>query len=212
MFQKVLLFITLSYFAFFNTLDAQEQRFKAGLIFGTNLAQIDGDNSNGYIKFGITGGLRGAAIITDKIDLSIELLFDQRGSRSQSIFDENFFPFKITNNYVSVPVIFNYQDWLAQSEEYYRLHFHAGFSYGRLLNTTVDDEDLNSIFVPISEFFNKDDVAVLVGATFYTGPHLAVTGRFSRSLTALYKNADGRPMVRRQLISKQLTIQLLYMF
>jgi len=214
MFRTIVIFFLLTILSLPFEAMAQEQRFKAGVILGTNLAQIDGDNSNGYIKLGITGGLRGAAIISDKVDLSIELLFDQRGSRSQKIFDASFFPFKITNNYVSVPVIFNYQDWLDESEEYYKLHFHAGFSYSRLLNSQIDDEDTNSIFLSISDFFVRDDVAALVGATFYTGPHLAVTGRFSRSLRYLYKYEEGGPGIptRRPFLGKHLTIHLLYMF
>ncbi len=216
MFQKILLTFILISAIFLNITEAQEQRFKAGVILGSNLSQIDGDNSNGYLKLGITGGLRGVAIITDKIELSIEFLFDQRGSRSQKIFDENFFPFKVTTNYVSVPIIFNFQDWLDESEEYYKLHFHAGLSYGRLINYAIDDEHDESILVEISKFFNEDEVAVLVGATFYTGKHLAITGRFTRSLTNLYdyseSDTDGRPPVRRPFLSKHLSIHLLYMF
>ncbi len=213
MLHRTTIISTLLFFFFINYTQAQEQRFKAGLILGANLSQIDGDLSAGYIKLGLSGGLRGVAILGEKSELSIELLFDQRGSRSQSIFDDDFFPFKITNNYVSVPVVFNFMDWLDESEEYYKLHFHAGASYGRLLNSTVDDEDPNSSLSVISTFFNRDDVALLVGATFYTGPHLAITGRFSRSILPLYENADdGRPSVRSAFIAKQLTLQLLYMF
>ena len=212
MFRKVWLMSILAAFSFLNTTDAQEQRFKAGVILAGNLAQIDGDNSNGYIKLGISGGLRGVVILTDKIELSIELLFDQRGSRSQKIFDTNFFPFRITNNYVSVPVVFNYQDWLDKSEEYYKLHFHTGFSYGRLISSTIKDEDANSIFLTLRDHFRQDDVSLLIGATFYTGKHLAVTGRFVRSITPLYKNGDGPTNVRIPFISKYLTFQLLYMF
>lgn len=212
MFRRLLLLSL--FFSLYFSIDsqAQDQRFKAGVIIGLNMAQIDGDNSNGYIKPGITGGLRGVAIITDKIELSIELLFDQRGSRSQSSFDPIFFPFKITNNYVAVPVVFNYQDWLDESEEFYKLHFHAGFAYGRLLNSIIDDEDPNSSFVQVSNFFNKDDISLLVGATFYINAHIGVTGRWSRSITPLYKNGDGPISVRTAFIPKQFTLQLLYMF
>lgn len=212
MFRKLILIFVLISLGFFEQASAQDQRFKAGLILGSNFSQIDGDRSNGYIKPGITGGLRGVAIINDKVDLSIELLFDQRGSRSQSIFDDNFFPFKITNNYVSVPVIFNYQDWLHESEEYYKLHFHVGFSYGRLLNTQIDDEDENSIFVPLSMDFRQDDISVLVGTTYYVNSNFGITGRFSRGLNPLYRNGDGLTPVRIPLISKFLTLQLIYMF
>jgi hypothetical protein len=198
MFREILLIGTLLTFLLLNIADAQEQRFKAGVILAA--------------KLGFSGGLRGVVIITDKIELSMELLFDQRGSRSQKIFDETYFPFKITNNYVSVPIVFNYQDWLDKSEEYYKLHFHAGFSYGRLISSTVKDEDVAGFFGPLRDDFRTDDISLLIGTTFYTGKHLAVTGRFSRSITPLYKNGDGPVLVRIPLISKFLTLQLLYMF
>lgn len=206
-------FLLFCFFSFcFQHSEAQEQRFSAGLIFGGNLSQIDGDLSAGYIKLGITGGLRGVAMINDKVDLSIELLFDQRGSKSQPVFDENFFPFRITNNYVSIPVLINYQDWLDDSEDFYKMHFHGGFSYGRLLNTDIKDEDENSILVPISESFNKNDIALVAGVTFFATQNIAVTGRFSYSVTKLYKNGDGTINVQLPFRAKQLTLQALYMF
>lgn len=200
------------FFLFTNKVDAQEQRFKAGIIAGTNFAQIDGDNSAGYVKFGFTAGLRGVIILTEKQELSIELLFDQRGSRSQRVFDINFFPFSITNNYASIPVIYNFQDWLDESEEFYKLHFHAGLSYGRLLNTQVEDEDPNGDITGVSRDFRTDDVSFLVGATFYVNKHLAFTGRFTRSITPLYKNGDGPINVGIPFVQKHLTFQTLYMF
>jgi hypothetical protein len=210
--QRLILFIVLL-LSISVDMTAQTQRFKAGIIAGTNFAQIDGDNSGGYLKFGFTGGLRGVVIINDKIDISIELLFDQRGSRSQKVFDNaGFFPFKITNNYASIPVIFNIQDWLDESEEFYKLHFHGGFSYGRLLNAEVDDEDPVSSLSQVALDFRQNDISFLVGATYYVNKNLAFTGRFTRSITPLYKNGDGPINVGIPFIQKHLTFQTLYMF
>lgn len=209
---RLILIIAFIWSGLGSDLSAQTQRFKAGAIIGTNFAQIDGDNSGGYLKFGFTGGLRGVVIINEKVELSIELLFDQRGSRSQKNFDEIFFPFKITTNYASVPVVFNFQDWLDESEEFYKLHFHGGFSYGRLLNAIVDDEDPNSSLALLANDFRDNDVSFLVGATFYVNKNLAFTGRFTRSITPLYKNGDGPINVGIPFIQKHLTFQTLYMF
>ncbi len=191
--------------------DAQEQRFKAGLILGSTFSQLHGDNSSGYLRVGLTGGLRAVTIITEKIEISFELLFEQRGSRSQPAFDEEFFPFKITTNHVSVPVLFNFQDWLDSSEEYYKLHFHAGLAYGRLIEAKVNDEDIvGSIFIPNVPFFKKNDLSLIFGATYYINKNIGITGRFNRSVTRLYKSGDGT--LNRSLVGKHLTLQFLYMF
>ncbi len=186
--------------------EAIPQRFKAGLVLGMNTAQIDGDDSAGFHKFGIVGGLRGVVILTDKMELSMEMLFSQRGSRSSSN-DPNVFPFKITLNYIEVPVAFNYLDWLEGDGEYYKLHFHAGFSYGRLLSQSSDDLTLSQL----GEFFRTNDVSLLAGATFYANKHIGITARYSRSLFPLFERTDNSPNAD-PLIQYFFTFHAVYMF
>ena len=47
---------------------ADSERFSAGVIIGYNNAQIDGDYQNGFDKYGITGGIRGIARITSRLE------------------------------------------------------------------------------------------------------------------------------------------------
>jgi len=167
--------------------EALPQRFKAGILAGFNTAQIDGDLSAGFNKFGIIGGLRGVTILSEKMELSLELLYSQRGSKSDA--DEFGIPFKISLNYVEVPVVFNYLDWQEADGEYYKLHFHAGFSYGRLLNFSIDGG--TSGLLELSNFFRQNDVSFLVGATFYANKHLGITARYSRSIFPLFERDDN---------------------
>ncbi|MCC7507153.1 MAG: hypothetical protein IT259_17735, partial [Saprospiraceae bacterium] len=49
----------------------RQQRFKAGIIAGLTASQIDGDESAGYHKVGLQGGLRGVVILGGKQDASV---------------------------------------------------------------------------------------------------------------------------------------------
>ncbi|MEM9821067.1 MAG: outer membrane beta-barrel protein [Bacteroidota bacterium] len=203
--------VSISFFLIFALLvqaqDALPQRFKAGVIAGFNTAQIDGDLSAGFNKFGLIGGLRGVAILSDKMELSLEMLYSQRGSKSDQ--DELGIPFKVSLNYIEVPVIFNYLDWLEGDGEYHKLHFHAGFSYGRLLNFNVDGG--TSGFRELAGFFRDNDVSWLAGATFYANKHLGITARYSRSVFPLFERRDTPP-VGETLIGYFFTFHTIYMF
>lgn len=196
-------------------INAQEegiaQRFKAGLVVGLNTAQIDGDDSAGFHKFGLVGGLRGVTILNDKMELSIEMLFSQRGSRTSNNRNVNVLPFKISLNYVEVPVIFNYLDWLEEDGEYHKLHFHAGASYSRLISFDIDDGSLNSTLVQLGNFFRDNDVSILAGATFYATKHLGITARYSRSLYPIFERTDDSPNAD-SLIGYFFTFHTVYMF
>jgi hypothetical protein len=192
-------------------MNAQEQRFKAGAILGFNMSQLDGDRSAGYNKLGIVGGLSLVILLAEKIDVNVELLYSQRGSRSSLVPDNSIVPFKISTDFIEIPVLFNYKDWQSDDGEYYKFHFHGGFSYGRLVRTAVDDDSPVSNLSQASEQFNKNDVSFILGATFYTGPHLAFTFRWSRSIGVLYFNDFNNinlPSLQNHLIS----FRALYMF
>ena len=192
-------------------LDAQEQRFKAQVIAGLNASQLDGDRSAGYNKLGFVGGLSGVILLAPKIDVNIELLYSQRGSRSSLVPDNSVFPFKIIADFIEVAALFNYKDWLDSSGDYYKFHFHGGFSYGRLIRSEAEDETAGSNLEVAAQNFNKNDASFMLGATFFTGPHLGFTFRWSTSIGPLYFNDSQNinvPSLRSYLIS----FRTVYMF
>lgn len=191
-----------------------QQRFKAGLIAGFNLSQIDGDNAAGYERFGLVGGVRGVAILSKKSELSLELLYSQRGSQSDLDVSVSPMPFKIKLNYIAVPVLFNYLDWEVEDDDknkFHKMHFSGGFSYGRLLNADVDDGLPNSDLDIIATFFRQNDVSIVLGATFYANRHLGFTMRWNRSLNLLFKETEDTPNTENNFLSKFLTFHAVYM-
>jgi len=186
------------------TITVNAQTFKAGAIVGLNASQIRGDASAGFNKLGVVGGLRGVVILKDKMEASLELLYSQRGSFQQTTIN-NSDEIRINTDYIEIPVIFNYLDW--QGEDYFRLHFHAGLSYGRLINATIQNEKID----PILEDFSENDFSWLAGFTYYVNKHVGLTARYTRSINFLFdrsKSSINSPSY----LGFFLTFQAVYMF
>ena len=107
-----------------NALQAQS-RFKGGIVGGFNAAQIDGDESAGYNKLGLNAGIRGLAELGGRLQLSIDMLYSQRGARTSS--KESFVNRTCTLNYLEVPVLLNIRDWLHQ----------IGFTYTIIISLVI---------------------------------------------------------------------------
>lgn len=171
--------------------DAQ-QRFRAGIIGGLNASQIQNDDVGGYRRLGLQGGLRAIAIFTEKIDLNIELLYSQRGSYDKEgnwkCYDG---PLDISTNYIEVPVVVTFKDWLDEQEDFYKIQVSGGFSYGRLINATSE----GSCHDELTDLFNKNDISFTVGAEYFTSPHLTFGVKWSRSLNLLYNRKKGEEML-----------------
>ncbi len=187
--------------------EAVERRFKGGIVGGFNLSQIEGDEAAGYNKIGLQGGVRVAIILKEKMDLGVELLFSQRGSAARNV-NQGTFPFKLTLNYIEVPVLFNYMDWQVENEDYYRLHFHTGLSYGRLISSS---SDVNQ-FIQLGDFFRDNDVSWVAGATYYVNKNIGVTVRYTRSLYPFFIADETTTPNANSLIGYQINFQTIYMF
>jgi hypothetical protein len=212
---KNLLLCCLLLLGSFATITAQDGRFKGGLVVGLNISQINGDDYAGFDKIGLQAGVRGVAVLTNKMELGLELLYSQRGSQvpdpaipqernGEPCFD------CIELTYVEVPVTFNYLDWAAKggenNTEFHRIHAFGGLSYGRLLNSYVDFQDI----VPIQNEFKKNDLSITLGATFYLTPHLGLSLRYTKSIFPLYK--DTVVPIRKPLFGFLYNFQTVYMF
>jgi hypothetical protein len=157
-----------------------QSRFGGGVILGFNAAQMDGDFAAGYNKVGLNAGLRGTARLNEngKLLLSTELLLSQRGARTVSR-DGASPDWKATLNYLEVPVLISYLDWAQDEGAYYKVHFTAGLSYGRLFSTKITFP-----FTHIQEaidVFSKSDVSYTAGVSYFVNRNLGFTGRYSRS-------------------------------
>jgi len=186
----------------------QGQTFKAGVVLGFTASQINGDNDAGFNKPGLEGGLKSLVNISTKSDLSLELLYSQRGSKQEAQVDGTTQEIYQTD-YIAIPVIYSYKDWV--DEEYYRLHFHTGLSYGRLIRAELQNdatEEENQTFI---DKWRQNDLSVIVGATYFINKNFGLTFRYNRSIILLNKN-DGTGGTNPSLLPFHLSFQGLYMF
>jgi len=184
-----------------------QQRFKAGLVLGFNAAQLNGDASAGYKRLGLQGGLRATAMLKDKTDLILEMLYSQRGSFDDN---ENFFPngdLDIKLNYVEIPVMLSYKDWFNEDEDYYKVQATGGFTYSRLIEATAIGSEHDGEV----ENFHKNDYGFTIGADFFFTKHLAIGGRWTRSINLLYNNKKHDRSVD-SLIGYYLSFRGMYVF
>lgn len=183
------LFTTTIFFTFLliatATVHAQ-QRFKAGLVFGINASQIKGDDSAGYNRLGLQGGLRAVTVLQDKLDLIIEMLYSQRGSFDGN---ENIFPngdLEISLKYVEIPFMFAYKDWYKEDDDYYKVQFTGGLTYSRLINASAEGSKHDAQV----ENFHNNDYGITVGFDFFFNKHFALGSRWNRSINLLYNHKE----------------------
>jgi hypothetical protein len=167
-----------------NGLSAQN-RFGGAVVVGFNAAQMDGDFAAGYHKVGLNAGLRGTVRLNEsgKWLLSTEMLFSQRGART--VERDNVSPdWKATLNYLEVPVLISYLDWAQDDGAYYKVHFTAGLSYGRLFNTKITFPFTHP---PAAiDVFQQNDVAYTMGLSYYMNRNWGFTWRYTRSFNYLF--------------------------
>jgi len=193
---KKYLFLAIITFIFSN-LTAQ-QRFKGALIGGFNVSQIDGDLLVGYNKFGFNAGAQVSTVLTERWEVSMELLYSQRGSdRSKN--DGPIIEYdRIQLNYVEVPVMLHFIDW--------KIHFIGGFAYHRLINF----EASNRVREDITELQNyrENNFGVTAGATYFANEHWGFDLRWSRSFLDL-QVINNQPI---KWAEKWITFRTLYVF
>ncbi|MEM1318699.1 MAG: outer membrane beta-barrel protein [Bacteroidota bacterium] len=176
-------------------INAQDQRFKAGLIAGFNLSQLDGDQYQGFDKFGLHVGVRGVAIISPRVEISTEILLSQKGSRfedPQNISRDKVQ--KINLNYMLVPILFNYLGGYSKEKDLFRSQYSFGVSIGRLIGTEIEEntgDDIN--FTDAVDLFNKSDFSALIGYTYYLDHHIGLGVRVSLSTNLIF-DVDETPL------------------
>ncbi len=172
-------FITTLVFSILITIPATySQGFKAMGILGMNASQLDGDGLYGFNKLGLSVGGRLSYTSTSIYDLSLEMLYSQRGSSTQ-IFGATESD-RIELNYLEFPIIFSLRDWLVEDEGYYKVRAETGISYGYLFGVSVPSsfDELN---------FKKHDVSWIVGAGLNITKRIGFSVRYTTSLYNMYK-------------------------
>lgn len=162
--------------------------FYGGLVLGTNLAQVDGDNFAGYHKAGLNFGAIVYTKMADHLAASLEILYSQKGSRAtiaQAIQPGVYISkYGIDLSYAEIPVMINYFDQR-------KSHFGGGLSYAQLASS---NEYMNSNQAPIDLTkypFKKRDINLLLSGNLHLYKGFFLNMRFQYSLLSIRDNVPG---------------------
>ena len=125
------------------------------------------------------------------MDVSLELLYSQRGGRTSKSEESFGRDLEIDLNYVEVPVLFNYKDWYDEENEYYKVQASGGFAYSRLINAESFG-DTNKYNNEVDNF-SSNDFAIVLGAEFFLSPKFSISGRWVTSINLLFDNEKFNP-------------------
>lgn len=188
--------------------EAQDRRFKGGIMFGFNASQINGDDLWGYNKAGLNLGFRINTVIKPRIDVSMDLLYSQRGAQSAFSLDNSQLLNRYNLHYIEVPVIFHYKDWEVEVDNtsFYRMDFQAGLAYGRLFRARA----VANPFEGREDLLNENDFSWIVGAGYHASEHHSFHFRYTSSINLLFNDLDA--LNAKSLRGFFLTLHYLYTF
>lgn len=180
-----------------------QNRFKAGVAVGFNLAQLDGDLQQGYDKFGLSLGLKGFIIIKPQFDISTELFLNQKGATytgTTNFFDAKKLYSRFTTNYADMIFLANFNINANEAETHYRHTFHAGISFGRLLSSKTSVQRglifVDSLEQSLAKNYKSNDISFVIGWSWFLNKRMGLTIRHTLSMTNMYEN-PGQVDVRK---------------
>jgi hypothetical protein len=180
-----------------NTLNAQDNHFRASVSAGINLSQMEGDGQEGYHKIGPSIGVKGAYILKPHIDIGAELLYNSRGSRPNPFAKDLIAGDRTTQlnaelNYADILLAANFHFMPNSGFTYYRQSLQIGVSYGRLISSKIA---VNTGIYPdvkvendLLDNLKKDDIDFVLGYSWFFTSRLGVTAKHTFSLRNIYSN------------------------
>ncbi|NJB85794.1 hypothetical protein GGR26_001539 [Lewinella marina] len=161
---------------------APAQTFRASVLAGANLSQIDGDDLLGFHRPGVNAGLRVVALLGDRWRFGPEILYSQQGAKRNrnSINVSPYDAFRLST--VEIPLMVYYKDWRITAE--------AGASYQRLIDYTITDfrgEDITADLPLRDNLF-----ALNLGVTLYLTEQLGFNFRWSRHVADIQQPDEPR--------------------
>ncbi len=156
-------------------------QFNFGVIGGFNGSQVSGDDLGGFNKFGGFGGIYTNIDASDNLNIEMEMVYTQKGSRKQARpnkFDFNSYLLQL--NYIEVPLLFNFK--------VKGLGIEIGPSVATLLS--FKEADQNGVFVSTRNFF-KTEASFNAGVQYSFNKNLKGVFRFTNSVIPIRKHASG---------------------
>jgi hypothetical protein len=186
--------------------------FKAEVIGGFNLSQVDGDETAGYRKMGLNTGLGIVLPFNKKWAFSFETLYTQKGSRQGKMYYDSLDgSYKLKLYYAEIPMMIQYTDRDFMSAA-------LGLSWGRLV---MVDEWKNGYKVDSVTLrggpFSRDDFEGFFDVRFRLYRNLKINARYSYTLpftpiaTRNIRDSKTGRMNIRDFYNNYWSVRLIYM-
>jgi hypothetical protein len=188
----------------------EPRTFYGGFILGANFCQVDGDSYKGYHKVGVNAGVVVYARLAPKVAGSLEILYSQKGAKSnysQYAPDHSFIINKqnINLNYVEIPVQINY--FIKRKS-----NFGGGFSYSQLISSKEDIQTNPSISYNQDEYpFKKIDINFILNGQLHLTKGLYASLRFQYSVISI-RNSINPEFGRAEQYNNMWVLRLMYLF
>ena len=188
----------------------EDRVFAAGLIAGTNFSQVDGDYFAGYYKIGLNIGGIGYAKLGKQVALSWEILYSQKGSKSNltgihgtdSVLIKKY---GINLNYAEIPVMINFFDK-------HKSHVGIGVSYSRLINSSENITTDHSFSIDQEKYpFKKSDYNILLGGQLHLWKGFFLNIRYQYSLLPV-RTEIPTDFSRAKQYNNLWTVRVMYLF
>jgi hypothetical protein len=190
--------------------------FQGGIVAGGNFSQVDGDYFAGYHKIAFNGGGIVYTHFSKRVALSMELLYSQKGSKSNLPQVSPGDPFitiikyGINLNYLELPVMINYFDKR-------KSHIGVGVAYSRLIKSkeTVQVQDTTGK-ITSPDFnqtypFQADAFDFIAGADLHLWQGLFLNIRFQYSLIPIRTDIPPPAYARAEQYNNMWVVRLMYL-
>lgn len=184
--------------------------FKAEVIAGSNLSQVDGDETAGFRKLGLNTGL-GVVLPLDKNwSLSFETLYTQKGSRQRRLYSDSLDgSYKLRLNYAEIPFMVQYTDRDFMSAG-------VGVSWGRLVQVEErkNGYQVDSVTL-LGGPFSRNSYELFGDVRFRIYKNLKINARYSYDLqkiaTRNIRDSQSGRMNIRDFYNNCWSLRLIYM-
>jgi outer membrane protein with beta-barrel domain len=153
-FKKI--FLAATFFLLFS-LSSFSQRFRAGFLAGFTTSQVSGDQLAGFNKSGFEFGGLVSAPLSQKFDLSFQIIFIQKGSKKPNNAEQGDYTYyRMSLNYIEVPILFRYNFSK-------KIQFEGGPTFGKLISSKEEDQYGE---IPAPKEFKSFEFGAMLGMSY----------------------------------------------
>jgi opacity protein-like surface antigen len=157
------------------------QRFNGGLILGGLVSQVDGDNYQGYHKFGYLAGALVSLKVSEHSSFQMEMEYIQKGSRKNGD-SASVNTYLLRLHYIEIPLLYQYSFLKRLSVE---IGPAADISVGSY-------EESDGLEVENTVKLRPVSLSGIIGVSCDIIDHLKVNFRFNYSLISIRDVQDGQ--------------------